>query len=100
MLTLMLTAALVPSRACGSPEPTAQPVWSLPEFMISVWGEPISEETAQVFEDAHFNTVMANADKLDLCETHGLRAIVRDATPETADALRGRPGVWGLYVKD
>jgi len=98
MLALLLIGISAPSRSDGAPAPS-QP-WRLSEFMISVWGEPSDEAAAQAIADAGFNTAMSSADKLDLCEKHGLRSIVRDATPETAADLADHPAVWGLYVKD
>ena len=97
MLALVVVLAV---RACGSPEPPADPSWHLNEFMISVWGEPSDDATAQAIADAGFNTAMSSADKLALCEKHGLKSIVRDASPESAAELADRPSVWGLYVKD
>jgi len=68
--------------------------------MISAWGAPTDEATAQAYADAGFNTVMAKSDMLDLCAKHGLRAIVMDATPELAAKMKDHPGVWGWYVQD
>ncbi len=89
-LLLIVTAAL-PSRAFG---------WEMNEFMISFWGGPRDEATAKAIADAHFNTVMCNAEMLELCRKYGLKAIVMDATPEMAAQLRVSPAVWGYYVKD
>ena len=95
MLTAMPAAILVaPVIAASAQE------WEMDEFMISLWGGPTDEATAAALADAHFNTVMCGSGQLDLCRQHGLKALVMDATPETAAALADDPAVWGFYVQD
>jgi hypothetical protein len=74
--------------------------WKLDRVMISAWGAPSDDATAQAYVDAGFNTVMATAELLDLCARHGLRVLVKDATPEQAAQLKAHAGVWGWYVQD
>ena len=89
---MLLLAAMATSRGAAD--------WEMNKFLISFWGGPHDEATARAVASANFNTVMCNADKLDLCRECGLRAIVMDATPELAATLQSDPAVWGHYVQD
>lgn len=90
----VLTMALSAGKAAH-----AEP-WTMKEFMISVWGGPRDEAMAGAYRDAHFNTVMAAADKLEMCGRYGLKAIVMSATPEIASQNKDNPNVWGWFVRD
>jgi len=79
---------------------SAHAEWKLDRFMISAWGSPTDDASARTYAEAGFNTVMGKPDLLDLCARHGLRAIVFEATPEKAAALKAHPGVWGWYAQD
>ena len=61
--------------------------WKLDRVMISAWGAPSDDATAQAYVDAGFNTVMATAELLDLCARHGLRVL----TPLQFDAAYNQP---------
>lgn len=74
--------------------------WQLDRFIISAWGAPTDEASAQCYAEAGFNTVMCKPDLLDLCAAHGLRAIVFDSSVERIAQLKGHPGVWAWYVQD
>lgn len=79
---------------------TAHAECRMDQFMVSLWGGPVDEATAQTFADAHFNTVMAKLDKLELCRKHGLKVMGMDGTPELAAKYAGDAAVWGWYVRD
>jgi hypothetical protein len=78
-------------------------------FVIAMFGDPpLTEADYQLVAEAHFNLVIGNmhADtpervlkQLDLCERHGLKALVTcgDAAPE--DYPEG-PACWGYVVRD
>lgn len=49
--------------------------WEMSEFMISAWSVPSGgqdQAKAKLLAEAGLNTVMWDADKLDLCAKHGL----------------------------
>jgi hypothetical protein len=72
----------------------------MPEFMISYWGGPKDDASAQAVVDAGFNTVMCRSDTLDLCRRHGLKALLFDVKPERASTLREDKAVWGYCLQD
>jgi hypothetical protein len=74
--------------------------WKMPEFLISFWGGPQDDATAQAIVQASFNTVMCKPDKLELCRKHGLKTLLFDATPELAARLRDDASVWGYCLQD
>jgi hypothetical protein len=74
--------------------------WTMDEFMIGVLGEPGDETMARAYQDAHFNTVRAPIEKLEMCGKYGLKVLVLYASPETAAANKDNPLVWGWYIKD
>lgn len=80
--------------------PAASADWQMDRLMISVWGGPTDEASAQAYAAAGFNTVMCPAASLDLCRKVGLRAIVMDATPQMAAQKRHDRAVWGWFVQD
>ena len=70
------------------------------EFMISFWGGPKDDASAEAIVQAGFNTVMCKPDKLDLCRRHGLKALLFDAKPELAAKLSDDKAVWGYCLQD
>jgi len=70
------------------------------EFMISFWGGPEDEASAQFIAQADFNVVMCKSDKLELCRKYGLKALLFDASPGLASQLTEDPAVWGYYIVD
>jgi len=90
--------ALLPAMMLGVATQAQQ--WQMTEFMISGWGAPTDEATAQAFVDAGFDTVMCKVEGLELCRTHGLKGILFDATPEFAARHQGDEAIWGYYVQD
>ncbi len=74
--------------------------WKLPEFMISLWGGPTDDASAQKIVEAGFNTVMVETDKLELCRKHGLKAMLFRCPTELAGKLRGDKSVWGYILVD
>jgi len=78
----------------------ADATWTPDRFMIAAWGGPTNDAQAAAYAEAKFNTVMTRPEQLDLCAKHGLRAIVKEVTPEKAGSLKDHPAVWGWFVKD
>jgi len=74
--------------------------WRMEQFMISGWGGPTDEATAQAFVNAGFNTVMCKVEHLELCRAHRLKTILFDATPEFAAQHRNDEAIRGYYVQD
>jgi len=91
-IAILLTALVIGGAAHAD--------WKMDSFMISLWGGPHDEATAKAYADAHFNTVMASYDMLQLCRKHGLRVMVMDGTPELAAKHKDDAGVWGWFVCD
>ena len=100
VMCLLGTAATPPppARAADAGAPVAG--WKMPEFMISYWGGPKDDATAEAVVQAGFNTVMCKPDKLDLCRRHGLKALLTDVTPQPASKLREDQAVWGYFLRD
>ncbi len=97
ILAAIVTAAALAAGAQNRAEGSR---WQMKEFMISVWGGPHDEATAQAFEKVGFNTVMGPLSTLELCRKHGLRLIVMDGKPEDARRLQRDDAIWGWYVRD
>jgi len=93
----MLGSALLATVACSA---FAADGWRMEEFMVSGWGAPTDEAAAKAFVEAGFNTVMGTVEHLELYRAHGLKAILRDATPEYAAEHQGDEAIWGYYVQD
>lgn len=73
--------------------------WEIREFMISHWSFPKDEKDMDLFIKDHFNTVIAVPEELELCQKHGLKALLA-AEPEKAAEYVGDPGIWGYFVID
>ena len=73
--------------------------WEIHEFMISHWSFPKEEKDLNLFLKDHFNTVIAVPEELELCQKHGLKALLA-AEPEKAAEYVGDPGIWGYFVMD
>lgn len=52
------------------------------ELMISFWGGPEDEASAETIVQAGFNVVMCKPDKLELCRKYGLKAMLFDSNIE------------------
>ena len=100
VMCLVGVAALMPTPGMAADAGAAVAGWQMPEFMISFWGGPKDDATAEAVVQAGFNTVMCKPDKLDLCRRHGLKALLSDATAELASKLRQDTAVWGYYLQD
>jgi len=74
--------------------------WQPDEFLILCWGQPTDDTTAKAFADIGVNTVFCTPETLDLCHRHGLRGLVKGASPEQAIKLSEHPAVWGWFVRD
>jgi hypothetical protein len=73
------------------------------EFVIYLWGVPdVSdlEAKAAALAEAGFTVVDWEADSIDLLAKHGLKAMVKDPSPETVARLRSHPGLWGYHLGD
>ncbi|MBT6150294.1 MAG: hypothetical protein HOH74_32940 [Gemmatimonadetes bacterium] len=98
MLRVLLCGVLVLATA-GS----AVAEWKLSEFMITQWGQPDfadDEAVVQAAAAAHVNHLMWTADKLDLCQTYGVKLIVTDPSPELARRIASHPALFGYYGGD
>ena len=74
--------------------------WTMSEFMISFWGGPgHTGQSGKACAQAGFNTVMCNADALDECRKHGLKAVLFGGS-EVAAKRRDDKAVWGYYLSD
>ena len=84
----------------------ARPVraaWDMSEFVIYLWNQPQAgtlEEQVAALAGAGFTVVDWDAERLDLLQAHGLKAMVHDATPELAARLRAHPALWGYHLLD
>ena len=77
--------------------------WEMSEFMISAWSVPSGgqdQAKAKLLAEAGLNTVMWDADKLDLCAKHGLKVMVMKTSPKKAPDISKHPAVWGYYIMD
>ncbi len=77
--------------------------WEMSEFLITLWGTPDVADIdakAKALSEAHFNVVVWEADKLDACRKHGLKALVSHPTPEMAAGLSDNSVVWGYHLGD
>lgn len=74
--------------------------WNQQDFLISTWGEPGDDDSAQVFAEVGFEVVMSKSDKLDICAKHGLKSILTDASPDVVARVKDHPAVWGYFVRD
>lgn len=73
------------------------------EFLIYLWGVPEvddPEARARALTEAGFTVVDWDAGSLDLLPKYGLKAMVKDPTPETVRALRGHESLWGYHLGD
>jgi hypothetical protein len=73
------------------------------EFLIYLWGLPeVSdpEERLRALAEAGFTVVDSDEGSIDLLSKHGLKAMVRDPTPETVARLKGHPALWGYHLGD
>ena len=75
------------------------------EFMVFTgWPEgvecPNSEALVETLAGAHFNAIMWDKSKLELCRKYNLKLMVTDATPEEARELTQEPMLWGYYIFD
>ena len=103
-LLVAIVPGILPARVsarlmAADAGPAASP-WKMPEFMISFWGGPKDDASAEAVVLSGFNTVMCKSEKLDLCRRHGLKALLFDATPELAAKLREEKAVWGYCLQD
>ena len=99
-ILLGIMPATEPAHLLAADAGTAAPGWKMPEFMISFWGGPKDDASAQAILVAGFNTVMCKPDKLDLCRRHGLKAVLFGATTDQASKLREEGAVWGYCLQD
>jgi len=97
---LLGVPATLPTSVRAADASAAAQGWKLPEFMISYWGGPKDDATAEAVVQAGFNTVMCKPDKLDLCRRHGLKTLLTDTTADLAAKLRQDAAVWGYYLQD
>jgi hypothetical protein len=73
------------------------------EFMVYLWGLPeVADpaEQARVLVEAGFTVVDADEASIDVLARHGLKAMVRDPSPETVARLKGHPALWGYHLGD
>lgn len=98
----MMRNALLLLGILGLAPTMAAAAWQMDQFVLSAWGAPEEEATAQAYVAAGLNTVMAKPAQLPLCRRFGLRAIVMGTTPEQVPAILAtqKRAVWGWYVQD
>jgi hypothetical protein len=73
------------------------------EFLIYLWGVPEvddPEAKAKALAEAGFTVVDWDAGSLDPLSKYGLKAMVKDPTPETVRTLRGHESLWGYHLGD
>jgi hypothetical protein len=73
------------------------------EFMIYLWGVPDVEDPAlraQALADAGFLVVDWDADHVDALAEYGLRAMVKDPTPDVVRRLDENATLWGYHMVD
>jgi hypothetical protein len=73
------------------------------EFMIYLWGLPDVTDPqvqARALADAGFTVVDADEASIDVLAKHGLKAMVRDPSPDIVTRLRGHSALWGYHLGD
>lgn len=106
--TLQRVGEMIRAKAAESAEMAARKTlrkqsnskWRQDAFMILAFGGPTNDVLADAYAKAGFNTVLTKVDQLDLCAKHGLRSVVKEATPEQVATLKDHPGVYGWWVQD
>jgi len=75
----------------------------LSEFAIYLWRTPKVadlDQKAKAVADAGFTVVDWDPEHLDVLQKYGLKAMVRDPTPEMVSRLSDHPAVWGYHCGD
>ncbi len=98
MLKIVVTVLLV-----ALANATSAFTWEISELVIYLWRTPKVADLdakAKALADAGFTVVDWDPDRLDVLQKYGLKAMVRDPTPEMASRLSDHPAVWGYHCGD